>query len=160
LDVPLTERTNVHGGAQAMPLSSDNNRKFSEAMLTPTAGRESDQRDEHHNRLWHSRQYNRSGRHGPDVLRRHPPVSAGHSIGIETSLGLTEGRNCIISGLVPTDSVWARFIFTGGKVIPYESSRPLNTLTIKDSHKISAIRQEIDVHSRLMWAKSTFVVSF
>ena len=36
LDVPLTERGNVHGGAQAMPLSYDNNRKFSEATLTLT----------------------------------------------------------------------------------------------------------------------------
>ena len=36
LDVPLTERTNVHGGAQAMPLSYDNNLKFSEATLTLT----------------------------------------------------------------------------------------------------------------------------
>jgi len=34
LDVPLTQRTNVHGGAQAMPLSYDNNLKFSEATLT------------------------------------------------------------------------------------------------------------------------------
>jgi hypothetical protein len=34
LDVPLTERSNVHGGAQAMPLSYDNNLKFSEATLT------------------------------------------------------------------------------------------------------------------------------
>jgi hypothetical protein len=40
LDVPLTERANVHGGAQAMPLSYDNNRKFSEATLTLTAGRD------------------------------------------------------------------------------------------------------------------------
>ncbi len=40
LDVPLTERTNVHGGAQAMPLSYDNNRKFSEATLTLTAGKD------------------------------------------------------------------------------------------------------------------------
>jgi len=37
LNVPLTERANVHGGAQAMPLSYDNNRKFSEATLTLTA---------------------------------------------------------------------------------------------------------------------------
>ena len=36
LDVPLTQRTNVHGGAQAMPLSYDNNLKFSEATLTLT----------------------------------------------------------------------------------------------------------------------------
>ena len=36
LDVPLTERTNVHGGGQAMPLSYDNNLKFSEATLTLT----------------------------------------------------------------------------------------------------------------------------
>ncbi len=34
LDVPLTQRSNVHGGAQAMPLSYDNNLKFSEATLT------------------------------------------------------------------------------------------------------------------------------
>ena len=40
LDVPLTERTNVHGGAQAMPLSYDNNRKFSEATLTLTSGKD------------------------------------------------------------------------------------------------------------------------
>jgi hypothetical protein len=38
LDVPLTERDNVHGGSQAMPLSYDNNSKFSEATLTLTAG--------------------------------------------------------------------------------------------------------------------------
>ncbi|HUV64648.1 MAG TPA: LamG-like jellyroll fold domain-containing protein [Sedimentisphaerales bacterium] len=38
LDVPLTERSNVHGGAQAMPLSYDNNLKFSEATMTLTAG--------------------------------------------------------------------------------------------------------------------------
>jgi len=38
LDVPLTERANVHGGAQAMPLSYDNNLKYSEATLTLTAG--------------------------------------------------------------------------------------------------------------------------
>ncbi len=36
IDVPLTERGNVHGGAQAMPLSYDNNLKFSEATLTLT----------------------------------------------------------------------------------------------------------------------------
>ena len=36
VDVPLTERNNVHGGAQAMPLSYDNNLKFSEATLTLT----------------------------------------------------------------------------------------------------------------------------
>ena len=36
LDVPLTERANVHGGGQAMPLSYDNNLKFSEATLTLT----------------------------------------------------------------------------------------------------------------------------
>jgi hypothetical protein len=40
LDVPLTERSNVHGGGQAMPLAYDNNRKFSEATLTLTAGRD------------------------------------------------------------------------------------------------------------------------
>ena len=40
LDVPLTERGNVHGGAQAMPLSYENNFKFSEATLTLTAGRD------------------------------------------------------------------------------------------------------------------------
>ena len=40
LDVPLTERSNVHGGAQAMPLSYDNNLKFSEATLTLTAGKD------------------------------------------------------------------------------------------------------------------------
>ena len=33
LDVPLTERGNVHGGAEAMPLSYDNNLKFSEATM-------------------------------------------------------------------------------------------------------------------------------
>jgi len=38
LDVPLTERDNVHGGGQAMPLSYDNNFKFSEATLTLTSG--------------------------------------------------------------------------------------------------------------------------
>jgi hypothetical protein len=38
LDVPLTQRTNVHGGAQAMPLSYDNNLKFSEATLTLKTG--------------------------------------------------------------------------------------------------------------------------
>ena len=38
LDVPLTERSNVHGGSQAMPLSYDNNLKFSEATLTLTSG--------------------------------------------------------------------------------------------------------------------------
>jgi hypothetical protein len=36
LDIPLTERANVHGGDQAMPLSYDNNLKFSEATLTLT----------------------------------------------------------------------------------------------------------------------------
>lgn len=36
VDVPLTERNNVHGGTQAMPLSYDNNLKFSEATLTLT----------------------------------------------------------------------------------------------------------------------------
>jgi len=40
LDVPLTERGNVHGGGQAMPLSYDNNFKFSEATLTLAAGRD------------------------------------------------------------------------------------------------------------------------
>jgi hypothetical protein len=34
IDVPLTERSNPHSGGQAMPLSYDNNRKFSEATLT------------------------------------------------------------------------------------------------------------------------------
>ena len=34
LDVPLTERSNVHGGFQAMPYSYDNNFKTSEATLT------------------------------------------------------------------------------------------------------------------------------
>jgi hypothetical protein len=34
LDVPLTERSNVHGGLQAMPYSYDNNLKTSEATLT------------------------------------------------------------------------------------------------------------------------------
>ncbi len=38
LDVPLTERSNVHGGSQAMPLSYDNNLKFSEATRTLTSG--------------------------------------------------------------------------------------------------------------------------
>ena len=36
LDVPLTERGNVHSGGQAMPLAYDNNFKFSEATLTLT----------------------------------------------------------------------------------------------------------------------------
>jgi len=40
LDVPLTERGNVHSGGQAMPLSYDNNLKFSEATLTLTAGKD------------------------------------------------------------------------------------------------------------------------
>ncbi len=40
LDVPLTQRSNVHGGGQAMPLSYDNNRKFSEATLALAAGRD------------------------------------------------------------------------------------------------------------------------
>ncbi len=40
MDVPLTERSNVHGGAQAMPLAYDNNLKFSEAILTLAAGRD------------------------------------------------------------------------------------------------------------------------
>jgi hypothetical protein len=34
LDVPLTERDNVHGGSQAMPYGYDNNLKTSEATLT------------------------------------------------------------------------------------------------------------------------------
>ena len=34
MDVPLTERGNPHGGAQAMPLSYDNNLKISEATMT------------------------------------------------------------------------------------------------------------------------------
>ncbi len=34
LDVPLTERSNVHGGLQAMPYSYANNLKTSEATLT------------------------------------------------------------------------------------------------------------------------------
>jgi len=38
LDVPLTERSNAHSGGQAMPLSYDNNFKFSEATLTLTGG--------------------------------------------------------------------------------------------------------------------------
>jgi hypothetical protein len=37
---PYTQRANVHGGVQAMPLSYDNNLKFSEATLTLTAGRD------------------------------------------------------------------------------------------------------------------------
>ncbi|MEK7993776.1 MAG: LamG domain-containing protein, partial [Planctomycetota bacterium] len=42
---PYAQRSNVHGGGQAMPLSYDNNRKFSEATLTRlssdgTAGRD------------------------------------------------------------------------------------------------------------------------
>jgi hypothetical protein len=37
---PYTQRTNVHGGGQAMPFSYDNNRKFSEATLTLTAGKD------------------------------------------------------------------------------------------------------------------------
>jgi hypothetical protein len=36
MDVPLTERGNVHGGLQAMPYSYDNNLKTSEATLTLT----------------------------------------------------------------------------------------------------------------------------
>ncbi|KPK43330.1 MAG: hypothetical protein AMJ65_06065 [Phycisphaerae bacterium SG8_4] len=36
LDVPLTERSNVHGGLQAMPYSYDNNLKTSEGTLTLT----------------------------------------------------------------------------------------------------------------------------
>jgi hypothetical protein len=39
LDVPLTERGNIHGGSQAMPLSYNNNFMDSEATLTLTAGR-------------------------------------------------------------------------------------------------------------------------
>jgi hypothetical protein len=35
---PYTERTNVHSGAQAMPLSYENNLKFSEATLTLKTG--------------------------------------------------------------------------------------------------------------------------
>ena len=38
LDIPLTERTIVHGGDQAMPLAYDNNLKFSEATMTLTSG--------------------------------------------------------------------------------------------------------------------------
>jgi hypothetical protein len=34
MDVPLTERDNPHSGAQAMPLSYDNNLKTSEATMT------------------------------------------------------------------------------------------------------------------------------
>jgi hypothetical protein len=37
---PYTERGNVHGGEQAMPLFYENNFKFSEAKLTLTAGRD------------------------------------------------------------------------------------------------------------------------
>jgi len=37
---PYTERANVHGGGQAMPLSYDNNLKSSEATLTLTAGQD------------------------------------------------------------------------------------------------------------------------
>jgi hypothetical protein len=37
---PYTERGNVHGGGQAMPLLYENNFKFSEATLTLTAGRD------------------------------------------------------------------------------------------------------------------------
>ena len=40
LDVPLTQHSNVHGGGQAMPLSYDNNLKFSEATLTLAAGKD------------------------------------------------------------------------------------------------------------------------
>ena len=39
-DVPLTERTNAHSGGQAMPLSYDNNLKFSEVTLTLTSGKD------------------------------------------------------------------------------------------------------------------------
>ena len=37
---PYTERANVHGGGQAMPLLYDNNLKFSEATLTLTVGQD------------------------------------------------------------------------------------------------------------------------
>jgi len=40
LNVPLTEHANIHGGGQAMPLSYDNNLKFSEATLTLTSGKD------------------------------------------------------------------------------------------------------------------------
>ena len=40
LDVPLTERSNVHGGLQAMPYLYDNNLKTSEATLTLTSQRD------------------------------------------------------------------------------------------------------------------------
>ncbi|MHC4354151.1 MAG: hypothetical protein ACYTE3_05250, partial [Planctomycetota bacterium] len=40
LDVPLTERSNVHSGLQAMPYLYDNNLKTSEATLTLTSQRD------------------------------------------------------------------------------------------------------------------------
>ncbi len=40
LDVPLTERNDVHGGLQAMPYLYDNNLKTSEATLTLTSGKD------------------------------------------------------------------------------------------------------------------------
>jgi hypothetical protein len=40
LDIPLTERGNVHGGGQAMPYTYDNTGKTSEATLTLTSGKD------------------------------------------------------------------------------------------------------------------------
>ncbi|HUV65868.1 MAG TPA: hypothetical protein VMW24_18370, partial [Sedimentisphaerales bacterium] len=51
--VPLTERGNIHGGVQAMPLSYDNNLKFSEATLTLTAGNDWTRQGVTELSLWH-----------------------------------------------------------------------------------------------------------
>ncbi|HUV63196.1 MAG TPA: hypothetical protein VMW24_04805, partial [Sedimentisphaerales bacterium] len=39
MDVPITERIIIHGGAQSKPLTYDNNFKYSEATMTLTTGR-------------------------------------------------------------------------------------------------------------------------
>ncbi|MHC4230659.1 MAG: hypothetical protein ACYSW0_24750, partial [Planctomycetota bacterium] len=52
LDVPLTERSDVHGGAQSMPYSYDNNLKTSEATMTLVDPRDWTQQGVTKLRLW------------------------------------------------------------------------------------------------------------
>jgi hypothetical protein len=52
MDVPLTEQGNVHGGAQAMPLSYDNNLKTSEATMTLVDPRDWTEQDVTKLSLW------------------------------------------------------------------------------------------------------------
>jgi hypothetical protein len=52
MDVPLTERSNVHGGGQAMPLSYDTNLKISEAIMTLVYPRDWTEQDVTKLSLW------------------------------------------------------------------------------------------------------------